>query len=180
MANQNSNDVSAYTIDSTTGALTLVAGSNFPAGTNPRSLTVDRTNSFVYVANSGSNDVSAYSIDGTTGALTPLGSPFPTGDGTAFSVTIDPTNQFAYVVKTFSSNLVSYAIDPMTGALMQVTGSDFPGGSRPISVTTTSGPQPPTVLKRPGRGTASLRSGSSHSATVLLKATGLLISAIDR
>jgi YVTN family beta-propeller protein len=41
VANQNSNDVSVYRIDSTTGALTQVAGSPFAAGTNPRSIAID-------------------------------------------------------------------------------------------------------------------------------------------
>src|SRR5262249_3099920 len=75
-------NVSAYTIDGTTGALTPVAGSPFPAGMGPISVTVDPTGQFAYVANRGSDfelsDVSAYTIDGTTGALTPVvGSPFP-------------------------------------------------------------------------------------------------------
>ncbi len=73
-------NVSAYTIDGTTGALTEVAGSPFPAERIPRSVTVDPTGQFVYVANLESNNVSAYAIDGTTGALTEIdGSPFPAG-----------------------------------------------------------------------------------------------------
>ena len=38
VANQNSNNVSAYTINAVTGALTPVAGSPFPAGSNPASV----------------------------------------------------------------------------------------------------------------------------------------------
>ena len=73
-------NVSAYTIDGTTGALTPVAGSPFPAGVGPTSVTVDATGQFAYVANAGSSNVSAYAIDTTTGALTPVaGSPFATG-----------------------------------------------------------------------------------------------------
>jgi hypothetical protein len=40
VANASSNNVSAYTIDSTTGALTAVSGSPFPAGTNPFSVAI--------------------------------------------------------------------------------------------------------------------------------------------
>src|SRR5260370_7773459 len=77
-----SNNVSAYTMYGTTGALTPVAGSPFPAGSYPASVTVDATGQFAYVANLYSNNVSAYTIDGTTGALTPVaGSPFPAGPG---------------------------------------------------------------------------------------------------
>ncbi len=73
-------NVSAYRIDGTTGALTPVAGSPFPAGINPLAVTVDPRGQFAYVANLSSYDVSAYTIDGTTGALTPVaGSPFAAG-----------------------------------------------------------------------------------------------------
>jgi 6-phosphogluconolactonase (cycloisomerase 2 family) len=82
VANLNSEDISAYTINGTTGVLTADAGSPFPNGdfTRPASVTVDPTGQFVYVANTKSNDVSAFNINGTTGALTPIAdSPFPAG-----------------------------------------------------------------------------------------------------
>ena len=54
-----SNNVSAYTINAGTGALTPVAGSPFAAGTNPVSVTVAPSGAFAYVANEGSNNVSS-------------------------------------------------------------------------------------------------------------------------
>jgi YVTN family beta-propeller protein len=41
VANENSNDVSAYSIDPTTGALTAVKGSPFGAGGGSRSIAID-------------------------------------------------------------------------------------------------------------------------------------------
>jgi 6-phosphogluconolactonase len=41
VANENSNDISAYSYSSTTGALTPLAGSPFAAGINPRSIAID-------------------------------------------------------------------------------------------------------------------------------------------
>ena len=68
--------VSAYTIDGTTGVLTQIPGSPFPAGLGPLSVAVDPTSKFAYVVNIDSNDISAYSI-GSNGALKLLpGSPF--------------------------------------------------------------------------------------------------------
>ena len=88
VANFNSNNVSAYTIDATSGALTVVANSPFAAGTNPASVTVDPSGKFAYVANDGSNNVSAYTINAVTGALVQVtGSPFATG-GAPFSITV--------------------------------------------------------------------------------------------
>jgi 6-phosphogluconolactonase len=89
VTNGNSSDVSAYTIDGTTGGLTPVDGSPFSAGTDPRSVKVDSTGQFAYVANFGSDGVSAYTIDETTGSLTPVrDSPFAAGS-VPISVTVD-------------------------------------------------------------------------------------------
>jgi 6-phosphogluconolactonase (cycloisomerase 2 family) len=41
VANENSNDISVYAIDATTGALAQVAGSPFAAGVNPRAVAID-------------------------------------------------------------------------------------------------------------------------------------------
>jgi 6-phosphogluconolactonase len=81
-ANEGSNDVSAFT--SAAGALTQVAGSPFPVqptgsiGTpQPIFLTIDASNTFLYVANFGSSSISAFGIkasDGTLGLIT--NSPF--------------------------------------------------------------------------------------------------------
>lgn len=78
VANSGSNNISTYSIDPKTGALT--AGAAAPAGTKPVSVTVDSTGQYAYTANSGSNNVSGFSIDQSTGALSPVsGSPFTAG-----------------------------------------------------------------------------------------------------
>src|SRR5258708_27693095 len=71
VANANSNNVSAYTIDGTTGALTPVAGSPFPAGSYPSSVTVDPTGPFAYAANACTTTDSASSTNGSTTAPPP-------------------------------------------------------------------------------------------------------------
>jgi DNA-binding beta-propeller fold protein YncE len=145
-------NVSAYAIAGTTGALTPISGSPFPAGVGPSSVTVHPTGPFAYVANGAADNVSAYTIAGTTGTLTPIpGSPFPAGTQ-AISVTLDPTGQFAYVANAGSNSVSAYLIDGTTGALTPVAGSPFPAGSRPASVTTAAGPAPPPrATTRPRR-----------------------------
>ncbi len=73
-ANQGSNDVSAFKAAS--GALTQVAGSPFlvqPTGSvgtpQPIFLTVDVSNTFLYVANFGSSTISAFGIKSSDGTL---------------------------------------------------------------------------------------------------------------
>jgi hypothetical protein len=60
-ANNVGDNVSVFTIDTGTGALT--AGTAVNAGNGPRSVTVDPTGRFAYVANECSNDVSVFSIE---------------------------------------------------------------------------------------------------------------------
>src|SRR6202041_2862080 len=58
VANQGSNDLSAYLIDSATGSLTPIGGSPFAStGTTPVSLTIDPNGQFLYVVDNASNDV---------------------------------------------------------------------------------------------------------------------------
>ena len=74
------NDVSAYTINASTGVLTPVTGSPFATGVSPFSVTTDPSGKFLYVANGDSGTVSAFVIDATTGALAPVAnSPFAAG-----------------------------------------------------------------------------------------------------
>ena len=85
--NASSNNVSAYSVNTTTGALTPIAGSPFAIGTGPGTLSIDSSGYFAYLANHGSGGVSAFSINATTGALTAIaGSPFATG-ANPYSVT---------------------------------------------------------------------------------------------
>lgn len=66
-ANYPSGTISAYTINPTTGALTVVAG------TNPEAIAVDPTGQCACVASYDANNVLVYTINATTGALTAAG-----------------------------------------------------------------------------------------------------------
>ena len=133
VANQNgtpgsAGNVSMYTINATTGALTSTG--TIAAGINPASVAVDPGGKFAYVANSSSNDLSMYTINATTGALTSIGT-IATDEGPV-SVAVDPAGKFAYVVN-FSSNDVSmYSIDVTTGALTSV--GTIAAGQFPTSI----------------------------------------------
>jgi 6-phosphogluconolactonase (cycloisomerase 2 family) len=127
--------VSAFTINDNSGALTPVAPTPFPAGTNPLAIGIEPSARFVYVANSGSNNVSAFRINALSGALTNIaGSPFAAGTFPA-SVTIHPNGRFAYVTNLNTGgapgNVSAFRIDPVTGALTSVAGSPFTAGLDP-------------------------------------------------
>jgi 6-phosphogluconolactonase (cycloisomerase 2 family) len=134
-------DVSMYTIDATTGALTSIGTVRgvCPGLCAPQSVVVDPSGRFAYVANEGGfspTGVSMFSIDATTGALTPTGT--IAAAGRAVSVTVDPTGKFAYVADGSNgfpaeNNKVSvYSIDATTGALTSIGAAA--AGTDPVSI----------------------------------------------
>jgi 6-phosphogluconolactonase (cycloisomerase 2 family) len=141
VANKGGSDVSAYTINSSTGALLQInCGSgagcnvkNFTAGTTPQSVTVDPSGKYAYAANSGSNDVSAFGINPTTGALAAIGTAVPAGT-TPQSITVDPSGKYAYVANSVSNDVSAFGINPTTGALAAI-GTAVPAGTTPQSIT---------------------------------------------
>jgi len=135
------NNIAAFSINGSTGALTSIAGSPFATGTDPSAATVDPNDKLLYVTNEGTNEVWTYTI-ADNGALTFLNtartqqgpSSVALGVGTA-SITYTP--KFAYVANGNGSanNVSAYKINATTGKLKAVTGSPFASGSLPVSVT---------------------------------------------
>src|SRR6516165_6272500 len=120
VANIGSTDVSGYTINATTGALTPIPGSPFAAGLHPRSVAVHPTGKFAYVANRNGKDVSGYMINASTGVLAPVpGSPFGARFGPS-SVAVDPSGRFTYVTNFGSNDVSAYTINAASGALTPI------------------------------------------------------------
>src|SRR4051812_3592350 len=93
--------VTAFSVNTSTGALSQISGSPFLAGTNPNSIVADPTGKFLYVGNSGSRDISAFSITASTGALVPIAT-FVAGAssasaGQAVGLAMHPSGKFLYV-----------------------------------------------------------------------------------
>jgi YD repeat-containing protein len=121
--------VSAYDIASTTGALSAVAGSPFPAGTAPASAVVDPSGQFAYVANSKDFTISGYTINSTTGALTAIaGSPFSVGTPSGASdqvvaLATEPTGRYLFALTgcadgSCAVGIAVFSINPLSGVLL--------------------------------------------------------------
>ena len=136
-----SNDISVFSIDDpTTGALTPVVGSPFPAGGNPLSLALGAGGKFLYSANPDATNpsISGFSVDPPTHALSPLsGSPFPLP--VSHYMASDKTGSYLYV--TSGTNIVGYAIDATTGALTPLPGFPVAAGANAYSITVDSANQ---------------------------------------
>ncbi|MCX5922123.1 MAG: beta-propeller fold lactonase family protein [Candidatus Dependentiae bacterium] len=139
VANNGNNKVSVYSINTTTGAFTPVAGSPFSTGNFPSSVAfspIASGNLFAAVANA-SGTVSVYSANTTTGVFTPVaGSPFAAGLG-PISVAFSPLvsgNLFAAVTNGSSNTISVYSVNQTTGVFTPVAGSPFATGTTPFSI----------------------------------------------
>ena len=140
--NQSPRTVSAFTVNTATGALTAVTGVGgvAAAGTDPVGASVDPTGRFVYVPNFSSSDLSAYTINANSGALTAIDANtalagvqnFATGTNPT-SVGIDPAGKFVYVTNYSSHTVSAYTINQTTGALTAV-GAAVAAGTNPNHV----------------------------------------------
>jgi sugar lactone lactonase YvrE len=128
VTNFSDSNVSAYTIDPATGALTAIPGSPFSAGADPVSVAVDPSGKFVYVANNAvGNIVSGFTID-PTGALTVIaGSPFSAGKQPNW-VAVDPSGKFAYVANAGDNTVSGTRSTRGHRAPTAIAGSPFAAG----------------------------------------------------
>lgn len=143
-----SGGVVSYTIDQSSGALTLVAGSPF-SNTNGGfantgdGITVHENGRWIYMGLMGQRRVSAYEINQSTGALTGIGTPilnqssggYPDAGGSGAN--ISPDGLYFYGTAFSSSGtdpkkVVVYSIDQSTGALS--LSSDVDAGGTPNDV----------------------------------------------
>jgi 6-phosphogluconolactonase (cycloisomerase 2 family) len=73
--NDGDSTVTAFSVNTSTGALTMVGTAE--TGIGPFALAVDSSGKFLYITNQSDGNVSAYSINTSTGTLAPVpGSPF--------------------------------------------------------------------------------------------------------
>ncbi len=131
------NQLHGFSVDATSGALTLLAGFPMAAGGNGGGLTrseqmaYDPANGRLYVAN-GSTSVSVFSVNGATGALTPL--PFsPIFHGVASGgscIAVHPSGS-PLVVGNSSGVVVSFNITTTTATA--AAGSPFAAGAPSFS-----------------------------------------------
>ncbi len=70
--NQPGSEISAFTIDPTSGKLAFIAGEPFGTGSGPRCMLEDPSNQFVYTANFNDSTVTGKIIDVNAGVLNPL------------------------------------------------------------------------------------------------------------
>jgi 6-phosphogluconolactonase (cycloisomerase 2 family) len=130
VANGRGNNVSQYTIDQTTGALSPMTPATAPAGgtsgyENAWFVAVEPKGKYAYVTNYFDGSVSQYSINQTNGTLSPMTPATVVTAGVyAAAIAIDPLGKYAYVanptgaagkaVAQFNISQTDGSLSPMT------------------------------------------------------------------
>ena len=125
VANQDSADISVYTIDST-GALAAAGGAvstgtHTLATTKPQSVMFHPNAQFLYVANTGDNTISSFTVN--AGGLLSVKNDIAAAGGPN-TIAIDPTGAFLYVA-TNNGGILGYTINSTTGLLTAMSGIPF-------------------------------------------------------
>jgi len=152
VASQLTNFVSAFSINSTSGALTPLGVPFYTVGTSPSGLGISPNGGFLYVLNAGadSNNVSVFAIcdnvvnsctnpNTPDGTLTQVaGSPFPAGLGPV-AIAFDLNFNFAYVVDKGSNTVSQYSYGTGSGVLTPLSPGTISTGTTPVSIAVRTG-----------------------------------------
>ncbi len=123
--------VQGFTINRTSGALTIIPGSPFTTPGGADTAVSDPAGRFLFVGGEVIGEIAAFQINSTTGVLTPSpGSPFQSFNLiSADSMAVDGSGKFLYAGQLSPSNPVAaFSIDQNNGGLAEIAGSPFPLG----------------------------------------------------
>ena len=130
--------ISVFSIDTTRGLLTPVAGSPFPFASlvapAPQFLIASPTSEAFYVSNGVSGTVSGFVVGANGVPSEVAGSPFATEAGaTLAGMAIDPKGQFLFVADSVNNSIASFNV-ASNGALTTAAGSPVAAGTTPVAV----------------------------------------------
>ena len=121
------NQIQAFSINRTTGALSPITGSPFPS-LGGSYLAADPQGRFLFAGNSSSGAISVFQINATNGVLTlNPSSPFPSGLLFSAFPTVDGQGQYLFVNQGSGVlNTGVYSVDQTSGGIQAIAGSPFP------------------------------------------------------
>ncbi|HEY4902323.1 MAG TPA: beta-propeller fold lactonase family protein [Candidatus Sulfotelmatobacter sp.] len=126
--------VDGYSMDPSSGALTLIASSPFALGGaapggGGLSMFLQGGDTFLYATDMNAGTVAGFNYDSASGTLTTIpGSPFPAGDSPVQAV---QNGFFLYVsdLNDSAGGISAYALSAQNGAATPLPGSPFPTGA---------------------------------------------------
>jgi len=156
VANQFTDSISAFAYDGTSGGLTALGESPYPACTAtqssspvciaPVAVAISQNGQFLLVANQGSNNVTSFALCVVTsatcsnpnGTMTQVGAPVTAGEQPV-AIAVDPNFDFVYVADYASNQVSQYAFGPGNGVLTPLSNPTISTGTSPVSIAVRSG-----------------------------------------
>lgn len=142
VSNFGSGDLSVFVVDTTSGSLSPAQTTSYPTGIRPRDVLPSPDGKFLYVLETGTGRIHVFSVDATSSHLNEIqGSPFNIGDGAhgALGLGTSVSGDFVYAATFFYQVPAYQGVFGFTvgssGTLSPISGSPFPGGGSPISMT---------------------------------------------
>jgi 6-phosphogluconolactonase len=126
--------LSVFAINSSSGAVTPIAGSPFlsPINSAAESIVAHPSGKFLYVSLPFANGIAGWGINSATGALTIVpGSPFATGHGLP-NLVVEPSGKFLYALNYNDGTVSGFSVDAKSGALTALNGSPFAVSVSPL------------------------------------------------
>lgn len=127
VANKGSQNISAFAIDASTGALSALASSPIPivGSVSLQEAKIDPSGAYLYVVDNGANAIFGFSISPTDGSLTAVSNP-PTATGKQpVSLAFDSTGAYLYVANAADNTISGYSRSTTTGVLTPLAGSPY-------------------------------------------------------
>lgn len=128
------NDLFVYSINASTGAIAVSAGSPYALAANAFEIAVTPNGQFAYLLGDGQDcdydqeGIYAFSINQRTGSLAPESAiPCAVQPGTS-SIAVDPSGSFLYLSNYSIGGISAFAIGSSSGALTPLAGTPFPQG----------------------------------------------------
>jgi 6-phosphogluconolactonase (cycloisomerase 2 family) len=134
LASAGDGEVAGFAIDPTSGVLTPLAGSPYPAGTGAGAIPAfSPDGKYLYVMDQTANMVSGYAIDPTSGALSALpGGAVGTG-ATPDWIAFTPDGKYAYVANSGEDTISAYSVS--SGVLTPLATPTFATDEHPQDLT---------------------------------------------
>lgn len=125
VANNTSNNLSAFNFNNTNGNLAAISGSPFATGQHPSDVEVSPDGLHVFTVNTLDNNVSVFTISPSTGVLSQIASSPVAVGNTPIALAVSPDNLHVAVTNTSSATMSVFSRAPATGVLTPVVGSPF-------------------------------------------------------
>jgi YVTN family beta-propeller protein len=141
--NQTAGNITAFTVDPTTGNLTVIVPAGNPTPppffgnlVAPSSIAVSADGKTLFVSSPSQHSITAFAID-SKGVLTQPNAPLVLGASvTPVFVATEPTGHFLYAADGTGNAVLGFSIGS-GGALTPVNGSPFAVGAQPSAITVT-------------------------------------------